>query len=270
MGLGPKPLETAVDVTVASVARMYDFLLRGRDNYPADRVACAALSEVVPNAATLAKDQRAFSLAAVDRLASRYGVRQFIDFGCGMPTWAKTHKVAQRIDDTSRVVYVDKDPMVVAHGRALLDEEGSTAVLQGDLLEGDRLLTRPQITDLIELDQPVAITMTSVLHCVPDDDQPALALRSLLSALPSGSFLVLSQWTSEDSRICDRVARLMDRSTAGAWGQIRTPTEIDTFFEGMSLEEPGLGNVAAWGRIERTHGLPDVVYEYGGVARIQL
>ncbi|ROQ23603.1 S-adenosyl methyltransferase [Streptomyces sp. PanSC19] len=265
MGLGPRPLARTVDVTVASVARMYDYLLRGKDSYPADRAACQALVEVMPNAVALVEAQKVFSLGAVDRLSSHHAVRQFLDFGCGLPAWVNTHQVAR----SSRVVYIDKDPMVVAHGRALLDEGGRTEVVQGDLLEGEDLLGRPQVAELIDLEQPVAVLMTSLLHCIGDDEQPAAALRSLLGRLANGSFLVLSQWVSEDPGLRDRVGRVMRRSTAGAWGQVRRRAEVDAFFGGLALEEPGLGDVSAWARAERGTAPAGGVVEYGGVGRIQ-
>ncbi|MEU1690022.1 SAM-dependent methyltransferase [Streptomyces hirsutus] len=265
MGLGSRPLARTVDVTVASVARMYDFLMRGKDSYPADRAACEALVEVMPNAVAVVEAQRAFSLAAVDYLSLRHKVRQFVDFGCGLPAWVNIHQVAR----SSHVVYIDKDPMVVAHGRALLDEGVRTAVVQGDLLEGADLFTRTQVADLIDFGQPVAVMMTSVLHCIADDERPAAALRSLLKALPAGSFLVLSQWVSEDPGIRDRVGQVMHRSTAGAWGQVRTRAAVDDFFGDLKLEEPGLGDVSAWARAERVVASSAGVVEYGGVGRIQ-
>ncbi|MFB7919503.1 SAM-dependent methyltransferase [Streptomyces sp. NPDC056061] len=268
MRLGPKPLARTVDVTVASVARMYDFFLRGKDSYPADRAACEALVDVMPNAVALAEAQRTFALAAVKHLALHHAVRQFLDFGCGLPTRVNTHHVAQQVDWSSRVVYIDKDPMVVAHGRALLDEHGRTAVVQGDLLEGDALFAHRQITQLINLKQPVALVATAVLHCIPDEDQPGAAMRSVLARLPAGSFLVLSQWVSADSWTRERVTDIMRRTTAGAWGKVRNRDEVDRFFEGLAMEEPGLGDVSAWAHAQHSHNRPRVVFEYGGVGRI--
>ncbi|MEU2075537.1 SAM-dependent methyltransferase [Streptomyces sp. NPDC013489] len=269
MGLGQRPLARTVDVTVASVARMYDFLLRGKDSYPADRAACERLAEAVPDLVSLVESQRAFSLAAVHRLATRHGVRQFLDFGCGLPSWVNTHQVAQQADRASRVVYIDRDPMVVAHGRAMLEEQGSTAVIQGDLLDGEGLFGNPRVSELIDFTRPVAVMMTSVLHCLADDERPAEAVRGLLDRLADGSFLVLSQWVSEDVTLRDRIARIMHRSTAGSWGQVRAPAEVDTFFRGLALEEPGLGDVSATAHTRL--GAPEAsnLYEYGGVGRLQ-
>jgi SAM-dependent methyltransferase len=244
---------------------MCDFLLGGKDSYPADRAACEALVEVLPNAAALAETQKAFSLAAVDRLFSQHGVRQFLDLGCGLPAWVNTHQVA----GASRVVYIDKDPMVVAHGRVLLDGGARTAVVQGDLMEGGALLDHPQITRLIDFDQPVAVMMTSVLHCIADDERPAAALRSLLERLATGSYLVLSQWVSEDPGLRDRVGKIMRRSTAGAWGQVRTRAAVDELFSHLLLEQPGLGDVSAWARVEHGPASSAGVVEYGGVGRLQ-
>ncbi|MEU3322049.1 SAM-dependent methyltransferase [Streptomyces sp. NPDC006785] len=269
MGLGQRPLARTVDVTVASVARMYDFLLRGKDSYPADRAACERLAEAVPDLVSLVESQRAFSLAAVHRLATRHGVRQFLDFGCGLPSWVNTHQVAQQVDRASRVVYIDRDPMVVAHGRAMLEEQGRTAVVQGDLLDGG-LFSNPRVSELIDFTRPVAVMMTSVLHCLVDDDRPVEAVRNLLDRLAGGSFLVLSQWVSEDAHLRDRVARIMYRSTAGAWGKVRTPAEVDRFFHGLVLEEPGLGDVSAVALTRRADTEASGLLEYGGVGRLQL
>ncbi|MFD0072147.1 SAM-dependent methyltransferase [Streptomyces sp. NPDC127166] len=269
MGLGQRPLARTVDVTVASVARMYDFLLRGKDSYPADRAACERLAEVVPDLVSLVESQRAFSLAAVHRLVTRHGVRQFLDFGCGLPSWVNTHQVAQQADRASRVVYIDRDPMVVAHGRAMLEEQGRTVVLQGDLLDSGSLFSNLRVSELIDFKRPVAVMMTSVLHCLADDERPVEAVRSLLDRLADGSFLVLSQWASEDERLRDRVTRIMHRSTAGAWGQVRTPAEVDRVFCGLVLEEPGLGDVAAVARTRPRDKHASGLLEYGGVGRVQ-
>lgn len=269
MGLGQRPLARTVDVTVASVARMYDYFLSGKDSYPADHAACEKLVEVAPDALAVIEAQRALSLAAVDRLADRHGVRQFLDFGCGLPTWINTHQVAQRASSASRVVYVDRDPMVVAHGRALMDEDGRTAVVQGDLLDGGALIGTLRVAGLLDFGQPVAVMMASVLHCVPDAEQPGAAVRDLLDHLADGSFLVLSQWVSEDAGLRERVARVMNRSTAGAWGQVRTSAEVDRFFSGLVLDEPGLGDVSMWPRdMGRSYAETSGLLEYGGVGRV--
>ncbi|MFF5931583.1 SAM-dependent methyltransferase [Streptomyces hydrogenans] len=269
MGLGQRPLTRTVDVTVASAARMYDFLLRGKDSYPADQVACERLAEAVPDLASLIEAQRAFSLNAVDRLASRHGVRQFLDFGCGLPSWINTHQVAQRADPGSRVVYIDKDPMVAAHGRAMLEEEGRTLVVQGDLLDPSEVVGNPRVAELIDFSRPVAVIMTSVLHCVTDDERPAEAVRGLLDRLADGSFLVLSQWVSNDARTRDRIADIMHRSTAGAWGKVRTPAEVDGFFRGLATQEPGMGDVSEWARAAHHDAQGFGLFEYGGVGRVQ-
>ncbi|MEU8542969.1 SAM-dependent methyltransferase [Streptomyces sp. NPDC048717] len=265
MGTKLKPLARTTDVTVASVARMYNYLLGGKDNYPADRAACETLVEVMPGLVHVVEAQRAFSLAAVDRLSSHHGVRQFLDFGCGLPDWVNTHQVAR----SSRVVYIDRDPMVVAHGRALLGEAGRTVVVQGDLLQGEDLFESWEFTGFIDFEEPVAIVMASVLHCVSDEEQPAAALRGLLSRLSAGSFLVLSQWVSEDPETRERIGQIMRNSTAGSWGQVRTSAEVGALFGELTLEEPGLGDVSAWAGTERGTSSPAAVTEYGGVGRVQ-
>ncbi|MFD9728754.1 SAM-dependent methyltransferase [Streptomyces sp. NPDC059072] len=268
MGHGRRPLATTVDVTVASAARMHDFFLNGKDNYPADQIACEGLLELAPNTAVLAEAQRAFMLAAVRQLALDHGVRQFIDLGCGLPTWVNTHQVARRTSAPSSVVYVDRDPMVVAHGRAVLEEDGVSTVVQGDLLDGPELFTRPQLSDLLDLRRPVAVLMTSVLHCIPDRDAPQEAVRRLAEGLSAGSFVVISQWASEDERIRERVTEFMRLATHGEWGQVRSSQEIRSFFSGLTLTEQGLGAVsgcrASHPGCDGHHGL----IEYGGIGQV--
>ncbi|MDK9497045.1 SAM-dependent methyltransferase [Streptomyces katrae] len=268
MAHGRRPLATTVDVTVASVARMHDFFLNGKDSYPADQHACEGLLGLAPNAGILAEAQRAFMLAAVRKLALDHDVRQFIDFGCGLPTWVNTHQVAQRSAASSKVVYVDRDPMVVAHGRALLEGDGSTAVVQGDLLHGPDLFNHPRVDSLIDFSRPVAVLLASVLHCVPDGDEPYEAVHRLVAGLPAGSFVVLSQWASEDHQVREGVTRFMHRVTHEAWGQVRSADEISRFFAGMMLMDPGLGAISGC-----RAGHPDCngtqgLIEYGGIGRV--
>ncbi|HEV7625208.1 MAG TPA: SAM-dependent methyltransferase, partial [Streptomyces sp.] len=179
-----------VDVTTPSVARMYDYYLGGKDNYEVDRLAVAELDKVVPSTKPLAINNRRFLQRAVRVLAQDYGVRQFLDHGSGLPTQDNVHQVAQGIDPGSRAVYIDNDPIVLAHGRALLQENDNTAVIQADLRDSDAIFDHPEVRQLIDLSEPVGALFVSVMHCIPDSSDPAAVLRGIIERLPSGSFLV--------------------------------------------------------------------------------
>ncbi len=173
MSQDARPLADTIDVTIPSVARMYDYYLGGKDNYAVDRAACEELDQVVPSTRALAVNNRRFLRRVVRWLAEEQGVRQFIDHGSGLPTQDNVHEVAQRVAPDARVVYIDNDPIVLAHGRALLEENRNTAVIQADMRDTDGILGHPEVTRLIDFDRPVAALFVSVLHCIPDEDDPA-------------------------------------------------------------------------------------------------
>ncbi|OEV05158.1 SAM-dependent methyltransferase [Streptomyces oceani] len=258
-----------VDVTTASVARMYDFALDGKDNYAVDRAAVAELYKIAPSSKPLALGNRRFLQRAVRWLAEEHGVRQFLDHGSGLPTQDNVHQVAQRVDPDSRVVYVDNDPIVLAHGRALLQEDDRTAVIQADMRDSEEIFGHPEVRRLLDLSQPVAALFVSVMHCVSDPDPEELLAR-VLERLPSGSFLVLNQLVSEHADKREEFTRFMHDSTEGNWGRVREVPEVKRYFEGLEVVSPGLGRINDWrpdtdlGPRQET----DEWYEFGGVARI--
>lgn len=259
-------LDHAVDFTKPSVARMYDFYMGGNDNYPADREACGGLLERAP-AKNLVHTQRRFLSQVVRHLTRHHEVRQFLDIGCGFPTGTDVHHIAQQVRDNVRVAYVDKDPMVVAHGRALLEGDGQTAVVQADLRDPVTMLREPRLAHLIDLSEPVAVLIVSVLHCVPDADDPHSAVRQTIDRLAPGSFVAISHLVSDDADAAHDVSRFMRRATD--WGRVRERQEIDRFFDGLHVLSPGLGDVGLWNDTphmghRRGHGW----IEYGGVARV--
>ncbi|GAA2093339.1 SAM-dependent methyltransferase [Streptomyces albiaxialis] len=261
--------EFGVDVTTPSVARMYDHYLGGKDNYAVDRAAVAELDKVVPSTKPLAINNRRFLQRVVRILAEDYGIRQFLDHGSGLPTQDNVHQVAQRVDPTSRAVYVDNDPIVLAHGRALLQENELTSVIQADMRDTDAIFDHPEVRRLIDLDRPVAALFVSVMHCIPDSSDPAALVRRVTERLPSGSFLVINQLVSEDKATRDFVTDFMDRSTHGNWGRVRQAHEVERYFDGLELLDPGLGEINDW-RPDSDLGprqLTDEWYEFGGVAR---
>ncbi|MFK0291266.1 SAM-dependent methyltransferase [Streptomyces sp. NPDC090442] len=263
-------LSNAVDVSVPSVARMYDYYLGGKDNYAVDREACDELSKVVPSTGVLAVNNRRFLRRVVRWLAEERGIRQFLDHGSGLPTQDNVHEVAQRVDHRSRVVYVDNDPIVLAHGRALLEENEHTAVIQADMRDTDGIFDSPEVRRLIDLDEPVAALFVSVLHCIPDADDPAGLVRRVAERLAPGSYLVVCQLVSEDPATRDFVTEFMRVNTQGHWGRVRQQHELRAFLDGLEIEEPGLVEVSTWRPDPSDAGpkqLTQEWIEYGGVAR---
>ncbi|MFI9051525.1 SAM-dependent methyltransferase [Streptomyces sp. NPDC053427] len=264
-----QPQSSAVDASIPSVARMYDYYLGGKDNYAVDREACDELSKVVPSTQVLAINNRRFLQRVVRWLAREHGIRQFVDHGSGLPTQDNVHQVAQQIDPESRVVYVDNDPIVLAHGRALLEENANTAVIQADMRDTDGIFNSPEVKRLIDFDQPVAALFVSVLHCIPDSDDPGGLIKRVADRLVPGSFLVVCQLVSEDAATRDFVTKFMDESTQGQWGRVRQAHELTAFLDGLEIQEPGLVEVSTW--------MPDADLgpkqltkewiEFGGVAR---
>ncbi|GAA2403279.1 SAM-dependent methyltransferase [Streptomyces glaucosporus] len=269
MSQAKEPLSSRIDVNVPTAARMYDYYLGGKNNYAVDREAAEELLKVVPSTQALALNNRRFLQRVVRVLARDYGIRQFIDHGSGLPTQDNVHQVAQRVDENCRVVYVDNDPIVLAHGRALLEENGNTTVIQADMRDTDGIFDHPDTVRLIDFDQPVAALFNSVLHCIPDSSDPAGLIRKVADRLAPGSFLVICQLVSEDPETRRAVTEFMDRSTGGKWGRVREPEEVHRFFEGLEILEPGLVEVSTW-RPDSDIGPRQQTWEwqeYGGVGR---
>lgn len=269
MSQEPKPLPDVVDVSIPSVARMYDHYLGGKDNYAVDREACEELDKVVPSTRVLAINNRRFLRRVVRRLAQEHGIRQFIDHGSGLPTQDNVHQVAQAVDPDSRVVYIDNDPIVLAHGRALLEENDNTAVIQADMRDTEGIFNSPEVRRLIDLNEPVAALFVSVLHCIPDEDDPAALVRRVADRLVPGSFLVVCQLVSEDRATRDYVTEFMRVNTHGQWGRVRQAHELERFLDGLEIMEPGLVEVSTW-QPDADLGprqLTTEWIEYGGVAR---
>jgi hypothetical protein len=242
-GVGPLPFDTSV----AHQARMYDYMLGGKDNYAADRAAVEATLKVYPDAAFTARANRAFLGRVIRYLAGEAGIRQFLDIGTGIPTAGNTHEVAQAIAPQSRVVYVDYDPVVLAHARALLtsSEAGATEYIDADLRDTPAILA--QAAKLLDFTKPVAVTLISLLHAVPDSDDPHAIVARLLDAVPSGSCLVVSHWAADllgretrDS-LQDIGTRMVQQSLA-----LRDREQVAQFFTGTDLVAPGLVRVEEW------------------------
>ncbi|GAA3864610.1 SAM-dependent methyltransferase [Streptomyces lannensis] len=268
-----RQLSTSIDATVPTAARMYDHYLGGKDNYAADRAACEELDKVVPSTRALALNNRRFLQRMVRTLAEDYGIRQFLDHGSGLPTQDNVHQVAQRVDPTSHVVYVDNDPMVLVHGRALLEQDDRTAVIQADIRDTEAIFSHEETRRLIDFSRPVAVLFNSVMHCIPDSDTegpPALVSRVVEQLVP-GSFMVMCQLVSEDTKVREFVTDFMAQATQGHWGRVRQEKDVASWFEGMDILEPGLVEVSTWRPDTEVapRQLTQEWIEFGGVGRIR-
>ena len=262
-GSGTAPLDTSVP----HIARVYDYWLGGKDNFAADREAAEKVIATAPHVLASVRAQRAFLGRVVDYLVAEAGIRQFLDIGTGLPSASNTHEVAQRAAPESRVVYVDNDPMVLAHARALLTSspQGATAYLDADLRDTGSLLAAAART--LDFGQPVALMLLGVLHCIRDEDEPHAIVARLLAAVPPGSYLAVAHPAS------DIAAEQMARSSrdynqqAAAPVTMRTHAEVSRFFDGLELVEPGVVQVHRWrpgaGGPEQGRELAN----YGGVGR---
>ncbi|MEU5836405.1 SAM-dependent methyltransferase [Streptomyces diacarni] len=268
MGRGRQILDLRVDKPHS--ARMYDYLLGGKTHYPADREAAVKATEGWPGLPTAARANRAFLHRAVRYLVRQAGVRQFLDIGTGIPTSPNLHEVAQAEDPSARVVYADNDPIVLAHARALLrgTGQGRTAYLDADLRQPRSLLEQPELAATLDLAEPVALTIIATVHFVPDHHDPFGAVATLMEALPSGSFLLLSHATPDFSpeEINKAVAAY---HAGGIEAQVRTHRGILPFFDGLDLLDPGLVLITDWHPDTSPFGTPtdsDVSF-YGGLAK---
>ena len=253
---------TKLDTTVAHSARLWNYLLGGKDNFAVDREAAEQVLAYMPELVQSARFNREFLGRAVRFLAGEAGIRQFLDVGTGLPTADNTHEVAQRIAPESRIVYVDNDPMVLVHARALLTSspEGATDYIDADLRDPERILGDAAQT--LDFDQPVAVMLLGIVNFVVDDDEAHAIVRRLLSAVPAGSYLVISHPTTEVNP--EAVQRAMDMWNSSGAAPIcaRSPQGIAAFFDGLELLEPGVVTVSQW----RPDGNDTTkVSEFGGV-----
>lgn len=260
-----------VDVNAAHSARMYDYYLNGKDHYPADRAAADAALEAFPSLRLTAVENREFLGRTVSYLVEDAGIDQFIDIGAGLPGSGNTHEIAQMLQPRSRVVYVDNDPSVVTHAR-WLDKghpSGAAVYLLGDLREPAGILENPHLLDVLDLSRPVAVILNAVLHFLTDDDEPYDVVSHLTSALAPGSYLELSHVTS-DHTPAESAALVRAYTQAGVALRLRSRSEVDRFFDGLDLVDPGLVDVSQW----KSEHLPaprptiEAVSCYGGVARV--
>ncbi|MEU8119397.1 SAM-dependent methyltransferase [Spirillospora sp. NPDC049024] len=230
---------------VPASARVYGWALGGKDNYQVDRDFALKTAPAFPESIDITRQNRLFLYRAVRYLAAEAGIRQFLDMGCGLPTDNNVHQVAQRFAPDARVVYVDHDPIVLAHARALLGGDGSTVVITADFRDTQAILAEPEVERLIDFDEPLAVLFLSVGHHLTDADDPRGIIRTVMDRAVPGSHLAFSQIVCSDP---DRAADLNARmSAAGIPWQNRTRDEVDALLtDGLEPVEPGLVNLMQW------------------------
>ncbi|MEV4378029.1 SAM-dependent methyltransferase [Streptosporangium sp. NPDC049644] len=246
----PDYVPPEIDTSKPSVARVYDYFLGGKDNFAVDRQVAEMVLKTAPDASDAGRANRAFLQRAVRFMAAEAGIRQFIDIGSGLPTQGNVHEVAQAVDSEARIVYVDNDPIVLAHGQALLATNGSTTVIQADLRDPEAILGHPDLRRFIDFDQPVGLLLLAILHHIRDDEDPAGLAARLLAPLPSGSYLVISHFHNPGEEHPDASAQALDAerifNESLGCGRWRTREEILGYFSGTEILEPGLVPLAEW------------------------
>jgi S-adenosyl methyltransferase len=255
------------DTSVAHPARVYDYWLGGKDNFAADRQAAEAVIAARPSILFDIRANRAFLGRAVRWLAAEAGVRQFLDIGTGIPAADNTHQVAQGVAPNSRIVYVDNDPIVLVHARALLtsNAEGATAYLEGDLRQPEPILAGAAKT--LDFEQPIAVLLIGVLHLIADTEDPNGIIATLMAAVPPGSYLALTQPASDiNAEVVAEGARRYNQHVSTKQTR-RNHAETARFFDGLELVEPGLVQIHRWRPDPNAEGLDRDVSAWGGVGR---
>jgi len=244
-GLGYEPPE--IDTSVAHSARVYDYVLGGKDNYPPDREAAEQMLGGWPGLRNSMRQNRKFMHRAVRYLAAERGIRQFLDIGTGIPTAPNLHQIAQEVAPESRIVYVDNDPIVLAHAQARLNgsPEGRIAYVHADLRDSEKVLASPELRAVFEPDEPVALSIVAVLQLFTDDQEVHDLIKRYIQPLPPGSFLVLSTVTADANPQGVGAAVAASRAH-GMPARDRTMAEVAALFDGLELIEPGVVLVHRW------------------------
>jgi hypothetical protein len=248
-----EPVEKAlpgIDPKTPSIARVYNYMIGGKDNFAADREVAELSLKVAPEAPRSARENRDFLRRVVRYLIQEAGVRQFLDIGSGLPTQGNVHEIAHEIDPTIRVVYVDIDPIVLVHSRALLPRDGTTRVIQADVRRPAQILQNPDVRSFLDFDQPIGLLFIAILHHLNDDEDPAGVAATFRDALPSGSHIAISHFfdPGESRPESSKQAQASDKLFAErlGTGRFRTEAEIRPFFAGLDLIDPGLVPVPEW------------------------
>ncbi|WP_028922214.1 SAM-dependent methyltransferase [Pseudonocardia acaciae] len=259
-------LAAKIRFDVPCSARIWNYWMGGKDNYPVDREEGDRFAATSPGIVDMAKQSRQYLIRAVRFLASEAGMRQFLDLGTGLPTMQNTHEVAQAAAPESRIVYVDHDPMVLAHARALLRNttpEGVTTYLDADLHDPDLIVS--DVRNVLNLNRPVAVMFMGSLGHIADYERARSIVTTVMAAVPSGSYLVQYDGAATSEAT---IRAHSDYNETGAVPYIvRTPEQMSRFFDGLDLVEPGLVSISRWRPDPIDPGTPEAVDAYGGVAR---
>jgi hypothetical protein len=240
---GESVVREEFDLTVPSAARVYDALLGGKDNFAVDRDVVAQMVKAIPDVLQGPRTIRAGLKRAVRHMVTEAGIDQFLDLGSGLPTQENVHQLAQRHCPEARVVYVDNDPVVLAHGRAVLVTDKSTAVVTADFRDVDLVLHHPDVRRLIDFNRPVGLIMCSALHYVPDEERPTELVAAYSDALPPRSHLFITHVCLTGHPGSAEMEKIFRSNFEG---QLRTPQQVEEFFAGWELIEPGVVPIALW------------------------
>ena len=263
-GSGERTLPPEIDGSVPNSARIWNYWLGGKDNYPVDRLAGDEYRALYPEIVQVARASRQFLTRAVRFLAGEAGVRQFLDVGTGLPTVENTHEVAQQVAPDARIVYVDNDPVVLAHARALLTStKGVTAYVDADVRDPDRILRLAART--LDVGQPVGLMLLGILGHVDDDEEARSIVRRLLDGLPPGSYLTVCDGTNDTSEAGVEAQRRYNESGAVPY-RLRSSRQITELFDGLELVEPGVVSCPRW-RPDPGDALPAELDQVAGVGR---
>jgi O-methyltransferase involved in polyketide biosynthesis len=266
MGSSTADQQPKIDTSVPHSARIWNYWLGGKDNFPVDREAGDQYRAVFPGVIEVAQASRQFLTRTVRYLAGEAGIRQFLDIGTGLPTAENTHEIAQRIAPESRIVYVDNDPLVLVHARALLEgtPEGATTYVDADLRDPGTILAAAAKT--LDFSQPIALILSGILGHIDDTDEARSIVARLMEALPSGSYLSINDGTKVVAGAGFEEAQQGYNESGAIPYHLRTPEEIVSFFEGLELVEPGVVSCPHW-RPDPGAEVPPAVDAFGGVGR---
>jgi S-adenosyl methyltransferase len=259
-------LTTKIKFDLPHTARAWNYWMGGRDNYEVDRTVGDALAEVYPDIVTMAKQSRQFLIRAVRFLAGEAGMRQFLDIGTGLPTMQNTHEVAQQIAPESRIVYVDNDPLVLMHARALLGNttsEGVTTYVDADLHDPDLIISDAR--NVLNFNRPVAVMFMGVLGHVAGFDEMRSIVARVMAAVPSGSYLALWDGTDDDEAYREACAKWAE--TGAVPYIVRSAEQVGQCFEGLEMVDPGLVQITQWRPDTAEVGKVQPISAYGAVAR---